>query len=129
MSHASPRRTDHQVPGARRVAVGGPLPVVRPGRRPPGRRGTNPRVDAALGLTGILIAVCAALHGAKAGPTIHPRPRDTTGHPGGSQRPTQPTGHPRPHTRIDKARLIIWQDVDCWNGNPGITCGPERTYQ
>jgi hypothetical protein len=41
-----------------------------------------------------------------------------------------PTTVPKPPVHLDKASLIIMQDVDCWrNGVPGATCGMiERTY-
>lgn len=41
----------------------------------------------------------------------------------------QPTGFPKPHPAVDKEKLIIQQNVNCWLGGiPGATCGPERTY-
>lgn len=55
--------------------------------------------------------------------------------PGG---PEVPTRHPQPartaHSGapgtppISKPELIIQQNVNCWIGVPGATCGPERTY-
>jgi hypothetical protein len=41
-----------------------------------------------------------------------------------------PTTVPKPPVHLDKTKLIIMQDVDCWrNGVPGATCGMvERTY-
>jgi len=41
----------------------------------------------------------------------------------------QQTGAPKPPLLIDKTTLIIQQNVNCWlGGNPGMTCGAERTY-
>jgi len=43
---------------------------------------------------------------------------------------TGPTTVPKPPVHLDKTKLIIMQDVDCWrNGVAGATCGMvERTY-
>lgn len=51
------------------------------------------------------------------GPTVTPRPVRTA-HSGAPGTP-----------RIDKRRLIIEQNVNCWLGVPGATCDPgRRTY-
>ncbi len=41
---------------------------------------------------------------------------------------TGPTTHPKIVKPVDRVGLIIQQNPHCWNGNPGQTCGTERTY-
>lgn len=57
---------------------------------------------------------------------------DIQGAPEHRRRPpaSGPTTVPKPPVRLDKTKLIIMQDVDCWrNGVPGATCGMvDRTY-
>jgi hypothetical protein len=57
---------------------------------------------------------------------------DIQGAPEHHRRPPAagPTTVPKPPVHLDKTKLIIMQDVDCWrNGVPGATCGMvERTY-
>lgn len=41
----------------------------------------------------------------------------------------RPTGAPSLPLPLRKEELIIQQNVNCWlGGQPGKTCGPERTY-
>jgi len=57
---------------------------------------------------------------------------DIQGAPEHRRRPSAagPTTVPKPPVHLDKTKLTIMQDVDCWrNGVPGATCGMiERTY-
>lgn len=103
--------------------------VVEVRRRPARRQspGTSGPVialgtGAAAGIASLWLVLAALT------PQIHP--------PEGSGPPTRPqpvrTAHSDApvHPPIDKRKLIIMQNVNCWlGGQPGATCGPERTYR
>jgi len=110
-------------------------PAVRLPRRVDGRRpvqsrsarivrtvwGTAAAVWAAVALASLPAAVDAL------SPDI--RSPETTGPPA---TPTAVrTSHSAPDPiRINKTELIIMQNPNCWiGGQPGATCGPERTYR
>lgn len=57
-------------------------------------------------------------------PVIQPQPKERIHRP----RPT-PTGVPSLPRSVDKTKLIIQQNSECWIGVPGVTCDPAtRTY-
>lgn len=85
------------------------------------------RHDYALG-AGIALAAVLAVAGVSAGlskTALPDQPRQVFRVVPG----TQPTGVPHVRPPIDKTKLIIQQNPDCWWPIPGFTCDPgTRTY-
>lgn len=70
------------------------------------------------GLVGLLLVLLA---------TIFP---DIQSAPAPHRTPASgPTTVPRPPVHLDKTRLILQQNADCWGAPTGTDCGPGRTYR
>jgi hypothetical protein len=97
--------------------------VTRPARRP----GYLPvRVECLIWATGAAcIATAAALAAALLPSVEAPRGDGPRTHP----QPVRTASTAPAHPSVDKRKFIIEQNVDCWIGQPGATCGTGRTYQ